>query len=129
LFPALRFLERGTRLIHQPALADQYAHAIPAHQRPRETLHSCAGGGTYADRGISRRMRRRFVDFSDIGRGVNTGCAGQIKAGGTAAVEHVDLGGIANAEQGSIQRHRIVDAQHTHHLLGDWHGQIIMRHG
>jgi len=65
-------------------------------------------------------MRNRFVDFSDIGRGVNTGRAGHIKAGGAASVEHVDLGGIANAEQDSIQCHRIVDAQHTHHLLGDW---------
>jgi hypothetical protein len=36
--------------------------------------------------------------------------AAQVEARLAAAVEHVDLGRVANAEQGTLQGHRIVDA-------------------
>ena len=45
-----------------------------------------------------------------------------------AAVEHVDLGGVADAEQGRLEGDGIVDAQLPDLLFGHRHGELVVGH-
>ena len=74
-------------------------------------------------------MRRAPVDLLHVGRGVDHGVPGEIEAGLAPAVEHVDLRRVADAEERSFQRHRIVDAELPDLRFGKRRTQVVVRHG
>ena len=56
------------------------------------------------------------------------GVAAQVETGGAAAVEHVDLGRVADAEQGLLQGDGIVHAQLADLLFGHGHVEFVVGH-
>ncbi len=67
--------------------------------------------------------------LAHIGRGVDYRMAAEIEARLAAAVEHMDLRGVADAEQRLLQGHGVVDAQLTDLCLRHGRGEFVVRHG
>src|SRR6185503_12618020 len=63
-----------------------------------------------------------------IRRGVDHRMAAQVEARLAAAVEHVDLRRVANAEQRSIDREGVLYPELADIGLRDRHGKNVMRH-
>jgi len=63
-----------------------------------------------------------------VGRRVNHGVAFQVEARLAPAVEHVDLGGVADTEERVVQGDRVVDAELAHRLLGHRHVEVVVGH-
>ena len=59
---------------------------------------------------------------------MNHGMATHVETCLAAMIEHVDLCRIADAIQGLVQRHRVVDAQLAHLLFADRHIEFVMGH-
>ena len=112
----------------QAALADNEAHPVVLHERPRETLHARRGGGTDANRGVASRMLRRRRDLFHVGRGVDDSVPIKLEARRAAAIEHRDLGRVAYAVKRTLQRDSIVDPQRAGLRLGDRRRQRVMAH-
>ena len=66
--------------------------------------------------------------FPHVGRGVDHGVAVQVHARAAAAVEQVDLRGIADAEERALQRDRVTHAQRARLGLGDGHVEDVVGH-
>ena len=74
------------------------------------------------------RIVRILRHLAHIGGGVDHRMALEVELRRAPAVEHVDLRGVADAEQRLLQRHRVVDAKGAHLRLGDRHFEDVMGH-
>ena len=52
----------------------------------------------------------------------------EIETRRAAVVEHLDLRAIADAEQGSVQGHRVADPEAADLLFGDGRDDVVMGH-
>ena len=53
----------------------------------------------------------------------------QVEAGGAAAIEHMDLRRVADAEEGALERHRIADLQGADLIGVNRHFKDVVGHG
>ena len=120
--------ERRERCFAQPPLADDHAHPVLAHQRPRESLHARARRRTDAQRRIAGRMVGRCRHLLHVRRGVDHRVSGEIEARLPAAVEHVDLRGIADAEERAVQGDGVAGAEPADLAFSDRCGQVVVGH-
>src|SRR5439155_24729919 len=108
---APKILKGGERIGAQAPFANHDAHAVLLEQRPREALHAIARRGADADWRVARRVLRTLFHLTYVRGGMNHGMPGEIEARLAPAVEHVDLRGVADAEQRALQGDRVVHAQ------------------
>ena len=117
---------RGTRRASSAphaALADDDAHAVALHQRPREALHARDRGRADADRRVAGRvLRRRFATRLHVRRGVDDRMA---LAGRSRVVRPRSNMWISVASRmpNSVpfERDGVADAERAHLRLGDRH--------
>src|ERR1041385_4893670 len=105
---AAHFAEGIRRVFPQAALADDDPHPVFAHQRPGEALHAVARGGADAERLVARGISRARLHLAHIGRGMDYRVAGEVEPGFAAAIEHVNLGRVADAEERATERDSVV---------------------
>ena len=73
---------------------------------------------------VAGRVLVRALDAAHVRRGVDDGVAVEIEARAPAAVEHVDLRRVADAEQRALEGHGVADAQRADLALVDRHSSV-----